>query len=199
LIVPSDFAASIASLNMAFSSGSDVRSPAELVQRGKTSVLDPAEARQFIDAIDTTTVIGLPDRALIGLMVYSFSLCAHRRGDRDARRGRVHAETGGYGCACTAAFIDQALKASEGIAGLSAICRSLPRAPLRLGAGFDLLSLGLDVAGPARSGGRIDRQDLADHHPVERDAARQGAAWPSARIALGSTARSRNRHPRSLR
>ncbi len=36
-------------------------------------MLDPAEARQLIDAIDTTTVIGLRDRALIGLMFYSFA------------------------------------------------------------------------------------------------------------------------------
>jgi len=43
------------------------------VRRGKTPVLDPAEARQLIDAIDTTTVIGLRDRALIGLLVYSFA------------------------------------------------------------------------------------------------------------------------------
>ena len=48
-----------------------VRGPSHIVRRGKTPVLDPAEARQFIDAIDTTTVIGLRDRALIGLMVYS--------------------------------------------------------------------------------------------------------------------------------
>ena len=31
------------------------------------------EARQLIDAIDVTTIIGLRDRALIGLMVYSFA------------------------------------------------------------------------------------------------------------------------------
>jgi site-specific recombinase XerC len=36
-------------------------------------VLDPSAARQLIDKIDTTTVIGLRDRALIGLMVYSFA------------------------------------------------------------------------------------------------------------------------------
>ena len=30
-------------------------------------------ARQLIDAIDATTIIGLRDRALIGLMVYSFA------------------------------------------------------------------------------------------------------------------------------
>ena len=50
-----------------------VRGPRHVVRRGKTPVLDPAEARRLIDAIDTTTVIGLRDRALIGLMVYSFA------------------------------------------------------------------------------------------------------------------------------
>jgi integrase len=50
-----------------------VRGPRHIVRRGKTPVLDPAEARQLIDAIDTTTVIGLRDRSLIGLMVYSFA------------------------------------------------------------------------------------------------------------------------------
>ena len=50
-----------------------VRGPRHIVRRGKTPVLDPAEARQLLDAIDTTTIIGLRDRALIGLMVYSFA------------------------------------------------------------------------------------------------------------------------------
>ncbi len=50
-----------------------VRGPRHIVRRGKTPVLDPAEARQLFDVIDTTTVIGLRDRALIGLMVYSFA------------------------------------------------------------------------------------------------------------------------------
>jgi site-specific recombinase XerD len=50
-----------------------VRGPRHIVRRGKTPVLDPAEARQLIDAIDTTKIIGLRDRALIGLMVYSFA------------------------------------------------------------------------------------------------------------------------------
>jgi site-specific recombinase XerD len=52
---------------------SAVRGPRHIVRRGKTPVLDPQEARQLIDAIDTTTIIGLRDRALIGLMVYSFA------------------------------------------------------------------------------------------------------------------------------
>lgn len=50
-----------------------VRGPAHSVRRGKTPVLDPAEARQLLDAIDVSTCIGLRDRALIGLMVYSFA------------------------------------------------------------------------------------------------------------------------------
>ena len=50
-----------------------VRGPRHIVWRGKTPVLDPAEARQLIDAIEASTVIGLRDRALIGLMVYSFA------------------------------------------------------------------------------------------------------------------------------
>ena len=50
-----------------------VRGPRHIVRRGKTPVLDPAEARQLLDAIDTTTIIGLRDRALISLMVYSFA------------------------------------------------------------------------------------------------------------------------------
>ncbi len=52
---------------------SAVRGPRHIVRRGKTPVLDPAEARQLIDAINISTAIGLRDRALIGLMVYSFA------------------------------------------------------------------------------------------------------------------------------
>ena len=50
-----------------------VRGPAHSVRRGKTPVLDPTEARQLLDAIDISTPAGLRDRALIGLMVFSFA------------------------------------------------------------------------------------------------------------------------------
>jgi integrase/recombinase XerC len=50
-----------------------VRGPAHSVRRGKTPVLSPAEARALLNAIDVTTPSGLRDRALIGLMVYSFA------------------------------------------------------------------------------------------------------------------------------
>ena len=49
-----------------------VRGPAHSVRKAKTPVLDPAEARALLDSIDITTPIGLRDRALIGLMIYSF-------------------------------------------------------------------------------------------------------------------------------
>ena len=50
-----------------------VRGPQHVVKGGKTPVLDPAEARVLLDSIDTSTPIGLRDRALIALMVYSFA------------------------------------------------------------------------------------------------------------------------------
>jgi integrase/recombinase XerC len=52
---------------------SSVRGPSHSVKRGKTPVLDPSEARVLLDSIDLTMPIGLRDRALIGLMVYSFA------------------------------------------------------------------------------------------------------------------------------
>lgn len=50
-----------------------VRGPSHIVKSGKTPVLDPVEARALLDSIDVSTPIGLRDRALIGLMVYSFA------------------------------------------------------------------------------------------------------------------------------
>ena len=52
---------------------SSVRGPKHIVRKGKTPVLEPVEARALLDSIDVTTPIRLRDRALIGLMVYSFA------------------------------------------------------------------------------------------------------------------------------
>ena len=52
---------------------SSVRGPSHSVKRGKTPVLDPSEARAFLDGMDVAKPVGLRDRALIGLMVYSFA------------------------------------------------------------------------------------------------------------------------------
>ena len=50
-----------------------VRGPKHSVRKGKTPVLAAEEARALLDAIDITTPMGLRDRALIGLMVYTFA------------------------------------------------------------------------------------------------------------------------------
>jgi integrase/recombinase XerC len=53
-----------------------VRGPSHSVKRGKTPVLGPSEARALLDTIDVTKPVGLRDRALIALMVYSFARIA---------------------------------------------------------------------------------------------------------------------------
>ncbi len=50
-----------------------VRGPKHSRRRGKTPVLSPEEARQLLDSIPTDTLIGKRDRALIGLMTYTFA------------------------------------------------------------------------------------------------------------------------------
>jgi site-specific recombinase XerC len=50
-----------------------VRGPAHSARAGKTPVLEAAEARQLLDSIDVTAPVGLRDRALIALMVFSFA------------------------------------------------------------------------------------------------------------------------------
>jgi site-specific recombinase XerC len=50
-----------------------VRGPGHVVRRGRTPVLAPEEARALLDGIDVATPAGLRDRALVGLMVYSFA------------------------------------------------------------------------------------------------------------------------------
>jgi len=50
-----------------------VRGPKYVLKRGKTPVLSAEEARQLLDSIDTESLAGLRDRALIAIMVYSFA------------------------------------------------------------------------------------------------------------------------------
>jgi integrase/recombinase XerD len=52
---------------------SSVRGPKLVVRRGKTPVLKADQARTLIDSIKTDSIIGLRDRALIGLMCYTFA------------------------------------------------------------------------------------------------------------------------------
>ncbi len=50
-----------------------VRGPRHVVKRGTTPVLDADQARELLDSIDIGTLAGLRDRALIGVMIYTFS------------------------------------------------------------------------------------------------------------------------------
>jgi site-specific recombinase XerD len=50
-----------------------VRGPKFSYTKGKTPILTPNEARRLIRSIPTDTVTGLRDRALIGIMIYTFA------------------------------------------------------------------------------------------------------------------------------
>jgi site-specific recombinase XerD len=50
-----------------------VRGPKHVGKRRKTAALTGDQARALLDSIDTTTIAGLRDRALIGVMVYAFA------------------------------------------------------------------------------------------------------------------------------
>jgi len=76
-----------------FSPASSVRGPKYVVRRGKTPILSAEKARKLLDSIETTTLIGIRDRALIGVMVYSFArvgaAVAMRVGDFFQHRKRL--------------------------------------------------------------------------------------------------------------
>ncbi|HMD61270.1 MAG TPA: tyrosine-type recombinase/integrase [Opitutaceae bacterium] len=50
-----------------------VRGPKHVIKRGKTPILSPEEARELFNGIPTDTLVGLRDRALIGVLIYSFA------------------------------------------------------------------------------------------------------------------------------
>lgn len=56
-----------------FNPAASVRGPKYSVKRGKTPVLRADEARHLLDSIDTATMSGQRDRALIALMAFSFA------------------------------------------------------------------------------------------------------------------------------
>jgi site-specific recombinase XerD len=58
---------------MPMNPASSVRGPSHSPKVGRTAVLAPEEARALLDRIEITTPLGLRDRALIALMVYSFA------------------------------------------------------------------------------------------------------------------------------
>ncbi len=50
-----------------------MRGPAYTYKRGKTPILTAAEAKRLMESIETDSLVGLRDRALIAVMVYSFA------------------------------------------------------------------------------------------------------------------------------
>ena len=50
-----------------------VRGPRHSVSKGATPVISSAEARELLDSMDTATVVGLRDRALIAVMAFTFA------------------------------------------------------------------------------------------------------------------------------
>ena len=65
-----------------------VRGPKHVVTKGATPVLTPAEARKLLDHINTGTLAGLRDRALLG---DALQLRAGERGSGDAAAGLLPA------------------------------------------------------------------------------------------------------------
>jgi site-specific recombinase XerD len=58
---------------LASNPATSVRGPKHVIKRGKTPVLTTDQARVLIDSIDTSMIIGLRDRALIGVMTNAFA------------------------------------------------------------------------------------------------------------------------------
>ncbi len=50
-----------------------VRGPRHSVSKGATAVISSEEARELLDSIDTSHVVGLRDRALLAVMAFSFA------------------------------------------------------------------------------------------------------------------------------
>lgn len=148
-----------------------VRGPRHSALKGKTPVLDAAEARRLLDGIDASTPAGLRDRALIALMVFSFArvgaALAMRVEDVFAQRRRLWVrlrEKGGkrHEMPCHHA-LEEALHAYIEGAGLAGD----PKGPLFRSVG--------------RGTGRLRRAPLAQsnaHAMVRRRAAAAGIATP---------------------
>ncbi len=56
-----------------FNPAAAVRGPKHVVKRGKTPVLKAEQARALLDSISLKTVVGLRDRAILGVMCYTFA------------------------------------------------------------------------------------------------------------------------------
>ncbi len=102
-----------------------VRGPKYVVKKGKTPVLTAEEARALLDSISSASLVGLRDRALIGVMTYTFArinAVVELKGKDyyvQGRRGWVHLrEKGGkeYDVPChhtLERFLDEYISAAQ--------------------------------------------------------------------------------------
>ncbi|MDK1494246.1 hypothetical protein QN219_30235 [Sinorhizobium sp. 7-81] len=75
-----------------------VRAPSFRANAARPLRFPPEEARQLLDSIPADTLMGQRDRALIGLMTYTFARIGAAIG---MRSGTSICRTGGCGCVCT--------------------------------------------------------------------------------------------------
>ena len=59
--------------HVALNPAASVKSPKQSIAVGKTTCLEPAEVQALLAVIDPTRMVGLRDRALIGLMFFTFA------------------------------------------------------------------------------------------------------------------------------
>ena len=157
-----------------------VRGPTHVVTTGATPVLSPAEARRLLAAIDTGTLAGLRDRALVSVMLYSVArvsaVIGMRRQDyfRQERQGwlRLH-EKGGTRHDVpahhrAAAALDDYLARAGLDAATAALFQSVDRGAAADGPGALAASRpGDDQA--AGGGGGSPALDLLPHVPGDGD------------------------------
>jgi site-specific recombinase XerD len=74
-----------------------VRDPKYVVKKGKTPVLNADETRALLDSIDISTITGLSDHALIGVMAYTF---ARVNAVISMKVKDYFTQEGAAGCAC---------------------------------------------------------------------------------------------------
>ena len=67
--ISTEFTGQVVATNPAHS----VLGPKHVVKTGKTTVLTGEQARELLDSIDTSTVVGLRNRALISVMTFAFA------------------------------------------------------------------------------------------------------------------------------
>jgi site-specific recombinase XerC len=158
-----------------------VRGPKHSVKRGKTPVLSAAQARQLLDSIDVSTIVGLRDRALIALMTFSFARVSAAVGMRvedyfaDGKRWRLRLnEKGGKVHEMPAhhnleAYLDAYMHAAGLFEAKGTPPVSLRRLARRRADGAaDAPHRRLAHDPPARRGGRHRRRHVLPYVPRDR-------------------------------